>query len=233
MNVTIVGYGEIGKAFEEVLKPTAEVSIYDKMDWEINGTNNNVDVLIIAFPYDEFFKSEVWKYKNHFNPKKTVIVSTVPIGTCRELEAIHSPVEGKHPRLADSIRKGTRWVGGSNAFNVTQLFEEANLEVRQVKESEFTEFLKLRSTSLYGVNIEFARYSKSVANKIDMDFELVKEFDRDYNNLYKELGMSQFQRYILDPPEGKIGGHCVVPNAEILDKQYPHNYLKDIYDPKI
>ena len=227
-----MGNGEIGKSFKEVLKSTAKVSIYDRVSSE--DCLEKTDILIIAFPYyGDSFCSEVKRYQGMTDPKDTVIVSTVPIGTCRRVNAVHSPVEGKHPHLAESIRKGIRWVGGSNAFNVTQLFEEANLEVRQVKEPEFTEFLKLRSTSLYGVNIEFARYSKDVADKIDMDFELVKEFDQDYNNLYKELDMPQFQRYILDPPEGKIGGHCVVPNAEILDKQYPHNYLKNIYDPKI
>ena len=229
MNVTIIGRGQIGKAFSEVLRSIVPVEVYDRVSSE--QCVEKTDILIIAFPYyGDSFCSEVKRYQGMFNPDDTVVVSTVPVGTCRRVGAVHSPVEGKHPHLANSIRKGVRWVGGINAFKVTQLFQEANLEVRQVERPEHTEFLKLRSTSLYGVNIEFARYSKDVADKVGMDFELVKDFDRDYNNLYVELGLYQFQRYILDPPEGKIGGHCVVPNAEILDKQYPHNYLKNIYE---
>ena len=70
--------------------------------------------------------------------------------------------------------------------------------------------------------------SKSVADKIDMDFELLKEFDRDYNKLYHELGENWAQRYILDPPEGKIGGHCLVPNAKLLNEQYPNEWLEKL-----
>ena len=232
MNVTIIGRGQIGKAFSEVLRSVVPVEAYDRVSSE--QCVEKTDILIIAFPYyGDIFCSEVKRYQEMFHPDDTVIVSTVPIGTCSRVGAVHSPVEGKHPHLAESIRKGVRWIGGICGYKVMQLFEEANLEIKQVAKPEYTEFLKLRSTSLYGVNIEFARYSKSVADSIGMNFKNIKEFDQDYNDLYKELNMPQFQRYILDPPEGDIGGHCVVPNAEILDKQYPNNFLKKIYDPQI
>ena len=142
---------------------------------------------------------------------------------------MHSPVEGKHPHLADSIEKGIRWIGGYPKKFV-KILEKNNIRMRVVGKPEYTEWLKLRSTTLYGLNIEYARYSKKVSNELDMPFDFIKEFDQDYNELYEKLDMPQFKRYILSPPRGKIGGHCVVPNAHILDSQYPDILVKRVYN---
>ena len=138
-------------------------------------------------------------------------------------------MEGKHPDLALSMRNMPRWIGANNddkANFFNSYFLENGFKTRIVPNSDFTEFLKLRSTSKYGINLVWADYEASVAESMGMDFKLINEFDKDYNKLYHELGMDNFQRYLLTPPNGKIGGHCVVPNAELLDKQYPSEMLK-------
>jgi len=43
-----------------------------------------------------------------------------------------------------------------------------------------------------------------------------------YNEGYEELGMPNVRRPVLYPPEGKIGGHCIAPNFELL----PDSLLK-------
>jgi hypothetical protein len=35
-------------------------------------------------------------------------------------------------------------------------------------------------------------------------------------------------RPVLNPPVGNIGGHCVVPNAEILNRMFPSALLGEI-----
>jgi len=67
-----------------------------------------------------------------------------------------------------------------------------------------------------------------VCDELDLDFQAVKSWDRQYNDLYADLGMEQFSRYILDPPQGEIGGHCVVPNAVILNKQFPSPLVEEV-----
>lgn len=226
----MVGFGEIGRAVCEVFGDKHNIDIYDA---EFKERPTGIyDILLVAIPYTDKFIDIVNGYRVDYGVKATVIFSTVAIGATRKIPgAAHSPVEGKHPELAKSIRIMPRWVGGHNNV-IARFFKEAGFEPVYVEMPEWTEFLKLSSTSLYGLNIEFARYRKSVCDKLGMDFGLVKRFDWHYNELYDSLGMPQFQRYILDPPEGNIGGHCVVPNARILDKQYPSLFLKEIYRDK-
>jgi hypothetical protein len=227
-NTLLFGFGEIGKALYDVFKNSHNIDILS-LDYK-NLSRDLLDnkILLIAIPYSERFFSIVEKIQKDVQPEATIIFSTVAIGTCARLNAVHSPIEGRHPNLAESIRVMRRWVGGENKI-ANQFFWNAGIKTKNVPEASYTEFLKLRSTSLYGVNLEFARYSKKVADKLDMNFELVREFDTDYNKLYKKLDLPQFQRYILDAPVNKIGGHCVVPNALILDKQFPSVFLKEIY----
>ena len=236
MKAILIGYGEIGKAVYTVFSKNHQIQIQD-----LRKSNNfnieagtKADILIITIPYSENFVRIVKNYKKRFKIKSTLIFSTTAIGTCRQLKAVHSPVEGKHPYLVKSIRKGKRWIGGVD-FRIMRFFREAGFKKRDIfllADSEWTEFLKLRSTSLYGLNIEFARYSNKVASKLKMPFATVRRFNNDYNVLYKKLGMSEYSRYILNPPKGKIGGHCILPNAKILNNDFPHVFLDEILKRK-
>ncbi len=236
-NSLVVGLGQIGTAV------TAVISNYDKFvdtyDPALDHTPSltTVDVLHICFPYSEHFVSDAKDYIKTYKPWHVVVWSTAPIGTTARIKgAVHSPVEGRHPKLALSIRSMTRWVGGQDHaevdYFVTSYFKKMNLNTRGVYDSAFTEFLKLRSTAKYGVNLAWTDYEAMVAKELGMDFKLVKDFDRDYNKLYHNLDMDWAQRYILDPPNGKISGHCVVPNAELLDEQFPNDMLKMIKEYK-
>lgn len=227
MNHLIVGYGEIGKAVAEIVGERS-IDIIDE-GYTAPGPNRKLDVMHVCFPYSDKFVEEVNSYIETYKPTHTVIYSTVAIGTTVQIpDAVHSPVEGKHPNLAKSMKVMPRWVGSNNKEEgawFAGFFGGKGLTVRTVGNSDFTEFLKLRSTSKYGINLMWADYEESVAADLGMPFEHIIEFDRDYNKLYKDMGLVNFQRYILTPPNGKIGGHCVVPNAKILNEQYPDEML--------
>lgn len=229
MNSLIIGRGEIGKAVENVILRTDRVSTYDKTD-DDRAFELSPDILHICFPYSEEFIEQVEAYIEAFKPWHVIIWSTVPIGTTKEIKgAVHSPVEGRHPLLTESIRNMCRWVGTNDEVEgefYRSYFREIGLAVRLVSCSDFTEALKLLSTTEYGVNIEFARYKKQVADSIGMDFELTKDWNKDYNKLYHNLGMDWAQKYILDTPTGAKGGHCVTPNARLLYDQFPDELVK-------
>ena len=227
----LLGFGEVGKAVFELLKDAHEIDYTSLEEDKTTRPIEDNEVLLIAIPYSDKFRTIVRDYQEKTNAKATIIFSSVPVGTCKSLNAVHSPVEGRHPHLAESMKFMKRWVGGYNKL-ASQFFWNAGIKVMQVPEAAFTEFLKLRSTSLYGLNIEFARYSQEVANKLKMPFEFTRDYDKDYNELYEELELGQFHRYILDAPAGNIGGHCVVPNAKLLDEDYPSVFLKEIYKEK-
>lgn len=233
MNSLILGRGEIGRAVGEVIHRTDIVRTYDIKEGqppEVKG----IDIIHVCFPFIDMasFIEAVQFYIKKYKPEHVVIWSTVAIGTTARIPgAVHSPVEGRHPNLALSIRSMVRWIGTNNADEgefFEKYFKALFLKTYLVGKSDFTEFLKLRSTSKYGINLVWADYEASVAKELGMNYKLVKHFDADYNRLYHNLNMPWAQRYILDPPNGKIGGHCIVPNAELLDKQFPDDMLKKI-----
>lgn len=225
----IIGMGEIGSAIYGLFPTAITLDAKDEETALIDA----VSVMHICFPYSEEFIDYVLDYMEEYRPNHVIIYSTVPIGTTKQiLNAVHSPVEGKHPDLELSIRQMVRWIGyngmSEEGIFFKNLFWEKGINSRIVESTDFTEFLKLRSTSKYGINIAWTAYEKKVADGIEMPFELLKEFDRDYNKLYKNMGIDWAQRYILDPPDGPIGGHCVVPNAKLLNKQFPSGLLDEI-----
>jgi hypothetical protein len=233
MRHILIGYGEVGKAVYEVLKDTYEIEIHDqKMNFFVDEfTTDTTDVLMIAIPYTDLFEERVSQYQRIFHAKHTLIFSSVPVGTSTKLGATHSPIEGDHSDMASYINKHKRWVGGTDA-RIIEFLYDAGFDLVMVARPETTEFLKLRSTTYYGLCIEFARYSKAVCDEIGMEYDIVKEYDQDYNALNNDMGLADLNRYVLDPPEGPIGGHCVLPNIKLLQKQKPEcgllNYIEKV-----
>jgi UDP-N-acetyl-D-mannosaminuronate dehydrogenase len=232
MKILLIGYGEIGMAVEQYYAMKGvPMDVLDLMKRKApQFPEERYDMLAIAFPYTDEFVQQVYSYADRYKPKGIIIFSTVPIGTTTKIPyAVHSPVEGKHPHLLKSIYRGARFVGGENEL-VDKLVALGEFKkVYKFPKPECTEAFKLLSTSLYGINIEFYRYAKVVCDKFEINVDGFKHFNREYNELYQKLDMHEYQRYILNPPEGNIGGHCVVPNAKLLDNQVPSVLLKEIY----
>lgn len=232
MSELILGFGEIGKAVKEAICPDALVFDTSQPDYKkING--HNVDVMHICFPYSENFMQYAYEYIDRWQPKHIAIWSTLPIGTTKQIDrkVVHSFIEGRHPKLAKSIRIMPRWVGYNDHIEADffiDYFESKHLIVRLIENTDATEALKLLSTTEYGHSLVYADYKKRVADAVGFDFELTKQLNRDYNQLYKELDMPQFQKFVLDAPEGRIGGHCIVPNSVLLNNQHPDTLLERI-----
>lgn len=226
----VIGLGEVGAAVCQVLLNAGHSVITHDIKKE--NITDTIDVMHICFPYSGKFVKQVQEYQKRFSPRLTIIYSTVQIGITKELGkgVVHSPIEGKHPRLQFSTKVFTRWIG-CNYLEDGQAAAEIWIpitKVRIVLDSNYTEFLKLASTSKYGLNIVWAQYMSDCAKELDMNYEYVKEFDEDYNDLYAKLHLSQYRKYVLDSPNNEIGGHCVVPNAKLLDQQFSSDLLDEI-----
>ena len=237
MKALLIGYGEVGQGIYEAWKEYHDIHIYDADPAkEFLQLPASVDIILLSIPYSDEFVNCASQYKRMMDDSPMIVFSSVPIGTCNKIPAVHSPIEGNHgspAAMADAIRKHKRYIGG---FSKTaySFFEQAKCDVIYCEKPEHTEFLKLRSTTIYGINIEFARYSKEVANKIGLDYEGIKKYDEDYNELVRETGRSNLQRYVLDAPEGKIGGHCIIPNARLLeDTEFDHSFIKYVRDKNV
>jgi hypothetical protein len=216
----LAGYGEIGKAIHEVFGKHHDITVYDT-NGEYPQPQGEFDILLVCIPWQDNFIDIVHGYINLHSIKATVIFSTVPIGTTRKIQnAVHAPIEGKHPKLAESMNNWVWSVGGGNTY-AEYFFDKAKKGYVLCGSPETTEIAKLASTTLYGVNIEFARYVNEICKENKVDYNYINRYNIFYNELYQRLNMPGYSRYILTPPEGKKGGHCVNNNAKILESQYP------------
>lgn len=210
----VVGNGEVGSSLARVLKcPTVDVG--EQIDEEVM-------FLHICFPYGKGFENSVQKYQKHYKPDATVIHSTVPIGTSKKLGAIHSPIRGVHPNLEQGIRTFTKYISYDfeyTPFNNDLLLELANEFPRTllIYGTKNTEAGKLLSTTYYAWNIMFEKWVKEYCDKHNLNFDIVySHFNRSYNHGYEDLDMKHVVRPVIKHVDGPIGGHCQIPNAQIL-----------------
>jgi nucleoside-diphosphate-sugar epimerase len=207
--------GQVGSALIEVLSEKYEVSGID-----INESiPHQFDVLHICIPYNDRFDSATATYiEQYLAPDGLVIIhSTVPLGTSAKFNAVHSPIRGVHPNLAGGIRTFTKFFGGPRAAEAAWIFAQLGIEAVTSPRAEDTEAMKLWDTTYYGWNIVFEKAVKAYCDKHGLDFRVVYTWANEgYNEGYAKLGMSNVQRPVLKDYPGKIGGHCVIPNARLL-----------------
>mgnify|MGYP001603793769 FL=1 len=223
----IVGAGEIGKALCKVLEPYYQVVLIDKKPKRIKG----VEIMHICFGYSDSFVSEVKRYQKKYNPKHTIIHSTVPVGTSRKCGAISSPIVGIHPYLEEGIKTFTRFLGGEKASDVAAYFKRAGLKVYLFDKPETTELLKILDTTFYGLCIEYVKEIKRLSDKHGSPFEAWTLYNSDYNRGYSLLGYPEYVRPNLVPIMGKIGGHCVGNNLNFLNSPFT-KLIKDLNEKK-
>lgn len=229
--IGILGYGEIGKAIATFYEDPFIHDPYLEEPLEF-PIGLELDVLHVCIPHKSAleFQATVKLAIRHYAQGGLVIIhSTVPVGTTAELGAdhkfiVHSPCRGVHPHLAEGIRTFPKYIGadfagaGRLAF---EHFEEIGIKPQVVHKSKATELLKLLDTTYYGLAIAYHAYAAKLCDAVGVNFEMVMtDANRTYNEGYVELGKPNVVRPVLFPPEGPIGGHCVVPNAEILRGQF-------------
>lgn len=217
MKTLIIGNGQVGKALFEVLSPYYGVTIADKHE---TALTEGVEIIHVCFNYDENFVNEVLRYQGMYNPKYTVIHSTVPVGTCKKLWAIHSPIIGIHPFLAESIKTFVKMLGGEKAGEVADYFRRASIKVYLYDKSETTELFKVVDTTFYGLCVEYTKEIKRQCKKYNVPFEAWTLYNQFYNQGYQKLGYPEYTRPELIPIMNRIGGHCVIPNCEMLQSKF-------------
>ncbi len=213
MKTLIIGNGEVGKALACVLSNGHEVFIKDIEQWDIK----DIKVLHICYPYSKRFTQDTKNYIKQYKPKYTVIHSTVPVGTSRKCKAYHSPIRGVHPNLDISLTTFIKYLAPNNR-TLAKYFLKVNISIRQVLKTESTELAKILSTAKYGLDILFNKEAYKLSKKHGADFDIVyTDWTKTYNEGYSKMGYKQYARPVLKYIKGKIGGHCVMSNCNLLD----------------
>ena len=235
--IGIIGYGEIGQALDDIYLANNFIPLIKDLDRddELGG----VSILNICIPFSYDFVAQVTEYIDTLKPGLTIIHSTVPPGTTKLIGAEFpnialSPVRGVHPNLAEGIHTFIKVFGGVGAIPASQHFtHDLGIECDVYESSLTTEIAKLLDTSYYGVCIAWHDYAKKLCDKHGVNFdEAQTHYNASYNSGYTELGKPNVIRPTLTPPDGSIGGHCIIPNAEILQAELDSKLLEAVTDLK-
>jgi len=230
----IIGKGEIGTALGRLIENSGQFVYYHDPVKHLEG--GHADVTHICIPYSDNFVSDVNTLISRFSPDLTIIHSTVQIGTTSRCgdNVAYSFARGRHPTLDNMVRE-TKHVGGVNPQVVEKavdILKTIGFKTMAHDNPEVVELGKLLDTSYYGICLAFNKYSHSIAEDLGVNFEDIKQMNHTYNEGAKAEGWPQFVRPEIDYMPGPIGGHCVVPNARILGKKYPHKLLESIEEAK-
>lgn len=213
MKDLIVGNGEVGSALYSLLSKKYEVDIIDFGE-ETNCTK--INVMHICFPYTRNFINEVKKYKKKYKPRYTIIHSTVPVGTSNKCKSYYSPIRGIHPHLEKSLTVFVKYLAPKNKF-LSNYFKIVGININQTTKTDTLEAMKLYCTTVYALNViaekEIWKYCKD--NGLDFDIVYTK-CNKTYNEGYEKLGFPHYSKYVLNHKDGKIGGHCLIPNCKLL-----------------
>jgi len=244
--VGIIGYGEIGQSLEKLYLGKDFVIQINDTGLDKSEIEQNVDILNIAIPFTskDTFVEVVSKYITELKPELTIIHSTVTPGTTLDVikntknnNIIHSPVRGVHPNLYEGLKTFIKFIGSDNkeaTILAKNHYDEIDLKYEIFESSKATELAKVLSTTYYGMCIAFHNDINNLCKEHNVKFdEVATKWNKTYNEGYSKLGMSNVIRPVLYPPkDGKIGGHCVVPNAELCKQFFDSKVLDYILELK-
>jgi UDP-glucose 6-dehydrogenase len=186
-----------------------------------------VDLLHVCYPGEiDDFVGVTAAYAQRYRPEVVVIHSTVPVGTTRAVQArasipaVHSPVRGKHARMERELLHYTKFVGATDpeaADRVQRDLERVGMRTRRLASPEATELAKLTETTYLGLLVAFAQDVDRMAREAGVSYEEVVSF-------YEEIAYLPATRFF----PGIIGGHCVMPNIELLKRMHRSELLDAI-----
>jgi UDP-N-acetyl-D-mannosaminuronate dehydrogenase len=243
--VLIVGLGEIGHTLFALYREAQEkFSVYG-LDLDmgkmkaLSQTKDNVpakiDTLQVCIPCGspQKFVDIIKIYVEKYNPKLSIINSTVPPGTTLKVAAsckclvAHSPSRGVHisaEHMIWEMKRWTKYVGGADAAagKAAQThFEKLGLKVKVLKSCRETELAKLFETTYRAWMIACFQEMHRISRAFDAEFDEAVDFLAD---THKE----RLDRPVMFP--GVIGGHCLIPNTELLLKSYDSDFLRLILE---
>jgi UDP-glucose 6-dehydrogenase len=211
----VVGLGEVGGALATVLERTAPIL---RHDIEPRDFGEPIEVMHLCFPFTSKsrFEEIALSYIDRFKPVLTIVNSTVIPGTTRTIAqrsgraVAYSPVRGKHVRMVNDLLRYRKFVAASEpetARRAEEHFQQAGMQTHRLDRPETLELAKLAETTYFGVMIGFAQELNRYAATVDGNYDEAISF-------FDEVDFLPRTRYF----PGFIGGHCVIPNINLLQR---------------
>ena len=243
----VVGIGEIGKPILKLLSKNnitvgfdLNPDLIDERKFEMYK-NLQTSFLHIAIPVSSKFESNLLQLYKKFKPECIVIHSTIGPGTIEQIQKkldvplIYSATRGVHKRMLKDIKRYTKFFAISKNAPKKQWaikaystkMKNCGIKTKQMSKPETLELAKIIcDTSYLGWLINYAQFSNIIAQRYNVNYDEMWSFS---DEIHKFLG----NRPKMYP--GFIGGHCVIPNIDLMHnqtldliKKMNNNYAKKV-----
>ena len=226
MTDIVLGMGEVGETLFHLLEEKSIDSIGIDVDsskcknYSKNDHIKNPEYLHVCLPGElSEFMDITLNWINKIEGLKVVLVhSTVKPGTTKKIQekskipVLFSPVRGVHKRFLDDIKKYTKFISSDKEnidpkikLDLEKRFEKIDW-MSTTKTAELAKILV--DTTYYGWLINYAQITKMICEKENIDFDEMWKFA---DEIHENLG----NRPKMYP--GIIGGHCVIPNLNLIE----------------
>jgi len=210
-NVLTVGYD-----IDEKLMDRKNFKKYEKLD---------TSFLHICIPFKKNFVQNIVSFKKKFSPEIIVIHSTISPNTTSkiqkklEIPVIYSATRGIHKRMLSDLKKYTKFFAieasapkaKKASKEYVRLMKTCGIKTKKMSKPITLELAKIVcDTSYYGWLINYAQISNMIAKENNVDYDEMWSFA---DEIHKFLG----NRPKMFP--GFIGGHCVIQNLKLIDKE--------------
>lgn len=225
----VIGLGEIGKPIMQILEKSIQTEGYDinpqLYSNKKSKKDHEIEFLHICIPYNQKFNTDILQYAKKYAPKAIIIHSTVKPNTTKTLQKklkipiIYSAIRGVHKRMLQDLRRYTKFYSvynwAPNSKWASKTFEirmkKAGIKTKKMSNPMTLELAKIIvDTSYYGWLINYAQISNLLAKKYGVNYDEMWSFA---DEIHKFLG----NRPKMFP--GFIGGHCVIPNLDLINEE--------------
>jgi UDP-N-acetyl-D-mannosaminuronate dehydrogenase len=227
----VAGLGEIGNPILQLISKAGPAVGYDMNEKLIDKKKFKkyekleTRFLHVCIPFTKNFVPNVISLYKKFAPRGIVIHSTISPGTTKKLQekleipVIYSATRGVHKRMLYDLKRyakfyaiepdapRTNWASSS----YEKLMRKCGVETKRMSKPTVLELAKIVvDTSYYGWLITYAQLSNMIALEHRVDYDEMWSFA---DEIHKFLG----NRPKMFP--GFIGGHCVIPNLDLIHNQ--------------
>ena len=226
MTDIILGMGEVGETLFRLLEERNVDSIGIDVDsskcknYSKNDHIKNPEYLHVCLPGElSEFMDITLNWINKIEGLEAVLIhSTIKPGTTKKIQekakipVLFSPIRGVHKRFLDDIKKYTKFISSDKEnidpkikLDLEKRFEKIDW-MSTTKTAELAKILV--DTTYYGWLINYAQITKMICEKEGIDFDEMWKFA---DEIHENLG----NRPKMYP--GIIGGHCVIPNLNLIE----------------
>ena len=227
----VAGIGEIGKPILKLLSKHGVVvgfdsnpDLMDERKFE-KYESLKTSFLHIAIPVTGKFINNVLKLYKKFQPECIVIHSTIKPGMTEKLQeklsipVIYSATRGVHKRMVYDLKRYTKFfVISANAprgkwasSRYVKMMKHCGIKTKKMTKPETLELAKIIcDTSYLGWLVNYAQLSNMIANEYGVNYDEMWSFTE------------EIQKFLGNRPKmypGIIGGHCVLPNLDLINNE--------------